>query len=249
MRNKFDSAARPTIHDLQAMAERAARPARRKPQGPSRAARLHLIDMLSRWGGAGLAIIAGLTIFCAVTAGREHPFRASVWCAIVLGALYVCRRLRKEFRAGEASAARPFRWRANYTSALAVLGAGFGAGSLLILPAGAAPGTSLQTLSLILAGSLGAALLHTPHGRSAAALFIPAALFSIFGAWRAGGVPLALFGAGAMFVAGSAALYLISWRLRSTAARRFPRTAFIRREPASRPGRTAEPDIGAAAAI
>ncbi len=248
MRNKFDSGARPTVRDLQAMAEQAAKPARRRRQGPSRAAHLHLIDMLSRWGGAGLALIAGLTIFSAVTVGRDHPLRAAAWCAIMLGALYVCRRLRKEFRAGEASAARPFLWRANYTSALTVAGAGFGAGALLLLPPGAPDGAALQTLSLILAGALGAALLHTPHGRSAAAVFLPAALFSIVGAWRVGGVSLAVFGAGAMLAAGSAALFLVSWRLRARATRRFPRTTFIRRE-AARPGRAIEPDIGAAAAL
>ena len=248
MKKTFDGSARPTIHDLQAMAEQAAKPARRRRPGPSRAAELHLIDMLSRWGGAGLALIAGLTIFSAVTTGRDYPLRATAWCAIMLGALYVCRRLRKEFRAGEASAARPFQWRANYTSALTVAGAGFGAGALLILPAGAPEGAALQTLSLILAGALGSALLHTPHGRSAAAVFIPAALFSIVGAWRISGAPLALFGAGAMLVAGSAALFLVSWRLRAGAMRRFPRTTFIRRETA-KPGRAVEPGIGAAAAV
>lgn len=251
MKNRFDSAARPTIHDLQAMAVEAARPRRgRRGRGASRAALLHLIDTLSRWGGTGLALIAGLTIFCAVAAGGAYPLRAAAWAGMVMAALYISRRLRAEFRAGEASAARPFHWRANYTASLSVAGAAFGAGALLLLPAGAPEGLALQTLALILAGALGAALLHAPHGRSAAAIFLPAALFAIFGAWRTGGASLAIFGAAASLVAGSATLFLVSWRLRAQAIRRFPRTALIRREAGPRKARAADDgELGAAAAM
>lgn len=243
------AAARPTIHDLQAMAAGARRKLRRRRPGPSRAARLHLIDALSRWGGAGLALIAGVAIFIAVSAGREAPLRASAWALMMLAALHVCRLLRNRFRAGEDIAARPFRWRAEYTAALVALGAAFGSGSLIVVAPGAAQAFGLETLALILVGALGAAALHAAHGRSAAALFLPAGLFSILGAWRIGGAPLALYGAAAMLVAGALLLFFLRRAWRRRAMRRFPRTGFIRREAARG---TAEDETGedaAAAAV
>ncbi|MBB5519413.1 hypothetical protein [Amphiplicatus metriothermophilus] len=221
--------ARPAVHELQARLEAEARRARPRRRPRSRAAQLHLIDLLSRWGGAGLALIAGVGIFIAVTAGGAYPFRAFVWAAILLGALYACRRLLADFRAGSASAARPFLWRANYTAALSALGAGFGAGAVIVLPAGAPDALAMQTLALILVGALGAAMLHAPHDKSAAALWAPAALFCFVGAWRVGGPALAFFGAAAAFLAGAVALFLLNRHLGGQAQRRFPRTSLARR--------------------
>lgn len=221
--------ARPAVHELQARLEAETRRARLKRRPRSRAAQLHLIDLLSRWGGAGLALVAGIGIFIAMSVGSVYPFRTLVWTAILLAALYVCRRLLTGFRAGSASASRPFLWRANYTAALSVLGAGFGAGAVMVLPEGAPNALAMQTLGLILVGAFGAAMLHAPHDRSAAALWTPAALFCFVGAWRAAGPAFAFSGAAAAFLAGALALLLLNRRLSGQAQRRFPRTSLTRR--------------------
>ena len=239
----------PTIRDLQDRAKSAAMGAasarQRRRSRLSRSARLHLIDVLSRWGGSGLALIAGITIFIAVFSGRTYPLRAGVWVLIVLGALYCCRRLRHDYRAGKKIASRPFRWRANYTSSLCVLSAAFGAGAFLTTPSGTAGGALLQTAALILAGSVGAAALHIAHGRSVAAIIAPAALFLITAIWLSVGAQMAIFGAGAMTLAASAALFLASRQLQQSTAVRFPRTGLLRRDTARgdvlNPGRLATP--------
>ncbi|MEX0645091.1 MAG: hypothetical protein WD076_07260 [Parvularculaceae bacterium] len=228
--NSSDAAARPTVHELQALAREATKPRRRRKGPLSRAARLHLIDILSRWGGAGLALIAGVSIFIAVSAGRAFPFRAAAWTLMVLAALYVCRRLRMEFRAGAKSAARPFRWQANYTSALSVVSAAFGAGALIIAPKGAPTDFIYQALALMLIAALGAGLLHAAHGRSAVAASAPATAFIFAGAWATGGAGLAFLGVGGAAATGAAALYLFRRLLQQRAALRFPRTSFQRRE-------------------
>jgi hypothetical protein len=225
-----DAAARPTVHELQALAREATKPRRRRKAPISRAARLLLIDILSRWGGAGLALIFGVSAFIAISAGRAFPFRAAVWSLMVLAALYVCRRLRAEFRAGAKSAARPFRWRANYTSALSVLSAAFGAGAFIVTPAGAPTEFIYQSFALMLIAAFGAGLLHAAHGRSAIAASLPTTVFVIGGAWSAGGASLAALGVVAAASTGGAALFLFHRYLRQKAALRFPRTSFQRRD-------------------
>ena len=220
----------PSVRELQELARQAARPRRRSKPGISRAARLHLIDILSRWGGSGVALVAGVAIFVAISSGRAYPFRAAIWGLMVLVALYVCEKLRKQFRAGESLTARPFRWRANYTSSLSVLSAVFGAGALLILPSGAPTELCFQNLSLLLAASLSLGLAHSAHGRSTAASALPAAVFIFFGAWRAAGMAAAVAGVGGAILTGGASLYLFNRYLKQRAAARFPRTGFIRRE-------------------
>lgn len=224
---KHSLGARPTVHELQALAREAAKPRRRRSL--SRAARLHLIDILSRWGGSGLALFAGVAIFVAISAGNAYPLRAAVWLVLVLAALYICRRLRREFRVGERSAARPFRWRANYTSALAVLSAAFGAGAVIAVTGEATAQFAFESLSLLLAAALGAGLLHAGHAPTAAAALAPAAIFVVLGAYRTGGAlsALAAFGAAA---AGAAALFFFCKFLLERAAKRFPRTGLVRQQ-------------------
>lgn len=221
--------ARPTVHELQELAREAAKPRRRRQRSLSRAARLHLIDIISRWGGSGLALIAGIAIFVAISAGDAYPLRAAVWLVLVLCALYISRRLRREFRVGERSAARPFRWRANYTSSLAVLSAAFGAGAVIVVPHAASAQFAFESFALILAAAIGAGVLHAGHLATAAAALLPAAAFVTIGAYRTGGTlsGLAAFGAAA---AGAAALYFFCKFLRERAAKRFPRTGLIRQE-------------------
>ena len=223
----------PTVRDLQQQAASAAKNVqRRKRDGKnrlSRSARLNLIDILSRWGGPGLAFIAGIAIFIGVTSGRTHPVGASIWLLIMLASLYVCRRLRKRFRAGEKIASRPFRWRANYTSALAVLSAAFGAGAFLVLPSSADPVTSLQVSALILLGAIGAGVLHIAHGRTVSAIVAPASIFVIAAVWQSNGASVAIFGAAALVAAASVFLFLASRQLQAKSASRFPRTGFVRR--------------------
>ena len=223
----------PTIRDLQEQAAAAAKSARHQTRSRknrlSRSARLNLIDILSRWGGPGIAFIAGIAIFIGVTSGRTHPVGASIWLLIMLASLYVCRRLRKGFRAGEKIASRPFRWRANYTSALAVLSAAFGAGAFLALPSSADPVTSLQVSALILLGAIGAGILHIAHGRSVSAIVAPASIFVIAAVWQSNGASVAIFGAAALVAAASVFLFLASRQLQAKSASRFPRTGFLRR--------------------
>lgn len=227
--------AAPSVHDLQALAEQAAKRQLRRKQRISRAAQLQLIDILSRWAGSGLAVIAGVSIFLTVTVGRAYPLRAAVWSVIVLSALYICRRLQREFRAGAKCASRPFRWRSNYTAALSVLGAGFGAGAVIAVPSGAPPELTFQTLALLLAAMLAAGVLHAAHGRSAAAICLPAGIFILLGALRDVGVAQALGWAAATTATGGAALALFHRFLRQRAMRRFPRTG-LNRQPLPRPG-------------
>jgi|GEM_PF-1612790 len=222
-----------TIRDLQQRAATAAKGTRRQTRNRtsrlSRSARLNLIDILSRWGGPGIAFIAGIAIFIGVTSGRTYPIGASVWLLIMLAALYVCRRLRKSFRAGEKIASRPFRWRANYTSALATLSAAFGAGAFLVVPSNSDPVTSLQVSALILFGVIGAGVLHIAHGRTISAIIAPASSFVIAAVWQSNGASVAIFGATALVVAACVFLYLASRQLQAKSASRFPRTGLVRR--------------------
>lgn len=228
------AAARQPVLDLQEIARSADLTPRRRRTGPSRAARLQLIDVLSRWGGGGLALIAGVTIFSSIFIGRAYPMRAAVWTATVLGALFVARRLLKRFRTGARSAARPFRWRANYTAAVSVLSAAFGAGAVTALPAGAPHDLAYQTLALLIAASFGAGIIHAAHGRTAIAASLPAAAFIFLGAWRVGGAGAALYGVGSAIATGALALFFFHYFLRQRAVRKFPRSTFVRREIGSR---------------
>ena len=223
MNSPIPSAA--SVRDLQERAKLAARPASGRKSRLSRAARLHLIDVLSRTGGTGLALAAGVSIFVAVSNGRDAPFRAGVWLMLICAAIYFCRRLRRDFRAGERITASPFRWRANYTSALAVLGAALGAGAMITAPVGS--GAVFATGALIFIAAGGGAAAHLAHGRSAAALFVPAAAF-IVAAFARESLMLALSVAFGSLLAG-AGLFAASRRLQAHAAARFPRTGFVRR--------------------
>ncbi len=227
--SKNGLATRPTVHELQELAREAAKPRRRRTRALSRAAQLYLIDILSRWGGSGLALFAGVAIFVAISAGEVYPFRAAVWLLLVLAALYVCRSLRLEFRTGERVASRPFRWRANYTSGLVALSAAFGAGAVIIVPDQAPSQLAFESIALLLAGSFGAGLLHAGHAASAAAAAVPAAVFITLGAWRAGGASAGAvtFAAAAI---GAAALYFLCRFLWRRASDRFPRTSLLRQE-------------------
>lgn len=219
----------PTVHDLQAMAAEAARPPRARRMGPSRAARLHLVDLLSRSALAGLAVIAGVGIFVAVTAGRIEPVRVSIWATTLLASIFVARGLASAFRSGASHATRPFLWRAQYTAALAVVGAAFGSGAVIVINESSSRQLALETLTALSLGGLAASLAHAAYWRSAAALWTPVSAFVFLGAWRLDGLVLAFFGAAAMAAAGAAALVIASRIFRTNAIRRFPRTTFVRR--------------------
>jgi hypothetical protein len=177
-----------------------------------------------------LALFAGVTIFVAVSAGRAYPLASGAWTVMVLASLYACRRLRKQFRAGERSASRPFRWRANYTASLCVLSAAFGAGSLIAIPIGAPAQFAYESFALMLAAALGAGLLHAGHATSGLAAFLPTTGFVLIGVFRTGGADLALAGFAFAAAVAAAALFLL-WRfLGDRARRRFPRTGFVRQE-------------------
>ncbi|MDZ7628587.1 MAG: hypothetical protein U5J99_09340 [Parvularculaceae bacterium] len=217
------------VHELQAMAAEAALPIAQARKTRSRAASLHLIDLLSRWGGSGLAVFAAAAIFITTVVARDQPLRAGVWAAMVFAALYLCRRYRREFRRGDKIAARPFRWRAYYTATIAVVSAAFGAGAfLLAIPAQGA--ARVEIIALLIAGTLTAAGLHTAYRSTALAAALPASMFVAVATLRMSGISLVTVAILAILVAGSVALWIASGQIGAAADRRFPRTRLIRRE-------------------
>ncbi len=220
-----------TVQELQSLAVEAANAPPALPRrGLSRAARLHLVDQLSRWGGSGLAMVAGVAIFLMIVVARETPVRSALWAAILFAALYLCRRYRKEFRRGDRIASRPFRWRAYYTSTIAVVSAAFGAGAFLLVPKGLTGFGAMETMSLMLLTTGVAAALHAAHRPTAMAAALPA-LAAIAGAsfTRIGPGPFSFF----ILLAGAACVVILALMASETARRaasRFPRTSFIRRE-------------------
>jgi hypothetical protein len=238
-----------TVQELQSLAAAAAQTTGAAPRKPiSRAARLHLIDQLSRWGGSGLALFAGVSIFIAIVVARPLPMRAAVWAALVFGALYLCRRYRKEFRRGDPIASRPFRWRSYYTATLSVVSGAFGAGAFLLLPQGASETAAVETLGLMLLATAGAAAFHAAHRASAAAAALPS-LLAISGAGAMTFGPSAL--TGALLTAAAAAgvgVALAAAFVEKRAAARFPRTSFQRREAFRMPNPDRSSEIDRAAA-
>lgn len=217
----------PDVRTLQAMAQRASIRRKRSP-GLSRAARLNLIDALSRQASLGLAVIAGVSIFAAVSTGRMAPLRAAVWAGMVLAALFVCRRLARFYRLGALHGARPFHWRADYTAALCVLGAAYAAGFILLTPGHVESSLSLQTAAALSIGGILAGLAHAPHGAAAAALWAPCAAAGVIGASRADAGSALLFAV--LAAVGAALIAAVHAILRARAAKRFPRTASLRRD-------------------
>ena len=226
------------VRELQRLAQDPPALKRRRKKAPSRAAMLELIDILSRWSGASLAFIAGLSIYLAVTAGQAYPFRAAAWTAMLLTALWACRHLRGQFRSGGAIAARPFHWRASYTSCASVLGVVFASAPILLTPTGAPAAMYLQVAAISLFGCFAAAMAHSAHFPSAAAFAAPAAILPCLSALRMGDGALmaALIAISAM---GCAVTYALVKIVTADAARRNPRTSFLRRE-IDQPGVAAE---------
>lgn len=214
------------------MAAQAALTAERPGVKPplSRAARLHLIDQLSRWGGSGLALLAGVSIFIALVPARDLPIRTAVWASMIFASLYLCRRYRKEFRRGESIASHPFRWRAYYVSTLTVVSAAFGSGAFLLLPEGAGQDTAMQTLALIVVAATGAAAFHAAHRASAAAAGAPAFIAAAGAALTTFGLSLFSISVLAAGAAGAAFVALASIEAQKRASSRFPRTTIARRE-------------------
>ncbi len=221
-----------SVRDLQQRAQLAATPARPPAKRLSRSARLHLIDMLSRWSGGALALIAGLTISIAVITGGAYPARTGVWLAMVIIALAASRHMRGQFRGGEKIAARPFRWRANYTASLCVISAAFGAGVFLTGPAPhlteAAPSFVLLLSAFLMAGLFVAAGFHVAHGRSIAALIGPGASFITLGLGIANGAATAI-AALAVITSLTGGLMFVSRKVQQRIGARFPRTRYVRR--------------------
>jgi hypothetical protein len=237
-----------TVQELQSIAAEAAIARKNAPRpGLSRAARLNLIDQLSRWGGSGLALFAGVSIFIMIVIARDIPLRSTIWASMIFASLYLCRGYRKGFRRGDHIASHPFRWRAYYTATLAVVSAAFGAGAFLILPESTPPGAVMQTLALMLVAATGAAAFHLTHRPSAAAAGLPA-FTAIAGAAAAGfGFSAFTLGVLASGLAAAAFVALASAEAQRRAASRFPRTTFIRREIDGRPADAAQPASARAA--
>ena len=235
-----------------------ARRAARRQNGPvggacarkPRARRNCISSTPCRAGAApGLAAIGGVTVYLAVAVGRSLPLRAAIWASVVFGALYLSRRLRGDYRSGAATTSRPFRWRANYTSSLAVLGAAFGAGAYLLTPA-AGGGDFLVIYLLLLSGVIFAAGAHSAHAFSAAAVAGPAIAFVIAGAYRGFGVSPALSALIALAACGLFGVYVVARGAAVAASAQFPRSTYMRRDrlhtSAPATATTADEDTGAA---
>ena len=202
---------------------------RRRP--PSRTAMLELIDILSRWSITGLALIGGLSIYLAMTAGRVYPARAACWALLMIGTLWVCRHLLSQFRSGGASAGHPFHWRASYTSCLSVLGVVFASAPILLTPVGAPAAIYLQVTAIGLIGGFAAAIAHSAHLTTAFALAVPTAILPLLSAIRAGDAALTAVVA-ALSIMGLTMSFGLNRVIAGDAAKRNPRTSLLRRSSA-----------------
>jgi hypothetical protein len=236
------------VRELQELAQAAASrgDGRSGRKSFSRGAWLERIDILSRWSGAGLAFIAGLSIFLAIRIGPAAPARAAVWSALVFGALWACRRLLRRYRSGAGLSSRPFRWRATYASALCVLGVAFASAPVLLAPAETPPAMALQVIALVMIGAFAAGIVHSAHVASAAAFAAPAIALSFIAALRAGEPAFFLLVA-SLGTLGLAAIFAISSLIASNARRRNPRTHFLRRDRAPSRRSGAGPSVQSAA--
>ncbi|MEZ5920112.1 MAG: hypothetical protein R3C60_02050 [Parvularculaceae bacterium] len=213
-----------TVQELQALA--AAEAARApKPSSFSRAAHLHLIDLLSRRAGTGFALIAGLTIFMSVLIARGLPLRAGVWTVMVFASLYASRSYLAAFRSGERISAHPFRWRAFHTASLTVVSFAFGAGAVLLLPRGSADFEAYEILGFVFAGALGAGALNAAHFTTGLGALLPAGLFVVASALRQFGAGAETAALALMLAASCAGLFIASARMRANASRLNPRRA------------------------
>ncbi len=220
-----------TARELQEqLAREAQTPLRqRRRTALSRAARLHLIDILSRWSGPGLALIAGVSVYLAVVAGRVYPGRAAAWALMMLAAIWTCRRLRSQFRSGSRLTSRPFRWRASFTASLSVLGVILASAPILLAPSFAPAAFGVQILALSVIACFVTAILLAAHLPSAAALALPGAAFALLAGFRAAdtGLLTAALAASLLAVCG---LFLTNRLLEKSAASRYPRMSLLRRE-------------------
>ncbi|MEL6362185.1 MAG: hypothetical protein AAFR21_13990 [Pseudomonadota bacterium] len=212
-----------TVRELQDLAGSVDISPRRTNQ-PSRAANLAMIDALSRWGASGLAVIAAAAVFIAATYGRVFSFRAAIWTILVFSSLYLCRRFRLDFRSGCASAGRPFRWRANYTSSLAVLSAAFGASGFLILPASLADPAAMALLGALSTMLLLAGLFHGAHVNASAAMIGPGLAFLLAAAFTRFGLSAFSVIFALASINGAVLIGAFSLRIMKRARIRFPRT-------------------------
>jgi hypothetical protein len=240
-----------SVRHLQTLAAEAAAEVAAPTRKParSRAASLHLIDLLSRWGGPGLAIFAATAVFITTVVARDMPLRAGVWAAMLFAALYLCRRYRKSFRAGEKIASRPFRWRAHYTSTMAVVSGAFGAGAFLLAVPAATDSARFEIIGLLLLATVAAATFHISHRLTALAAMVPASAFVAAALLRMEGLSLVTLSAVTILAIATGALWIASAIIADAADRKYPRTGLVRRE-IDRPdaARPAGADLAKAAA-
>ena len=218
-----------TVRQLQELALETQTASTTRPKTLSRAARLDLIDMLSRWSAPSLALLAGAGVYMMITAGAVYPGRVIAWGLMLFCALWVCRQTQSRFRSGGKSTARPFRWRASYTACLSVLGVIFASAPILLTPLGAPHSVFLQAAGLTLFVGSCAAILNAAHLPSAAAIAGPSAILVFLACLRSGDITLAA-GAGAAGALCLAAVVAVYAQIAGKAERRHPRSRFLRRD-------------------
>ena len=218
------------VRELQSMIEEAPlQPASRKKRRLSRAARLQLIDDLSRWAASGLAVIAGAAIYLAIAVGRDFPARAAVWTLMIIAAMWFARRLQSQYRAGLVKSSRPFRWRASYTAALSVLGVAFGSSAILLSPDMYGNAGLLHVSAVTIIATFLAAMMHSAHLPSALAIIVPSTVFLTIKLLVAT-APVIALSAVMISIFALTAIYFVNRSQSAMAARRNPWTRFLRKE-------------------
>ncbi|MBT8473375.1 MAG: hypothetical protein HKN14_08700 [Marinicaulis sp.] len=229
-----------TVKDLQEKAASGVAKKAIKPSPkPSRAARLELIDILSRRGSIGLFILFAATVLIVLISYSEAPARTAAWAIMVIAALWVSKVFQSRFRSGRSDNSRPFRWRAEYTAALSVVGVAFAsAPELLALDPGHGAFQSDLTL-IVLFAVICAALFHASHFVASMALIVPFATFFLLG--QAKQFPIApnipqIF----MFSTGFLVVLFTNRALVTRAQKRNPRSKLLRSEveSAAEPGKS-----------
>ena len=192
----------------------------------ARAARLYLIQMLSQSAGVGLTLLAAATVLTAALS-LATPMRALIWLTMTAGAFWVSRKLLLGFRVGDEPASRPFRWRADYTASLVVLGAAFGAGAFMLAPMGAPLFKVMLVSSLIGLGAFCAATAHFAHAPAAIALMAPPMGFVMLSALRAPETVMMAGGVLGFAAVAMGAILVFSHRIARKARLRHPADPFL----------------------
>lgn len=215
------------VRDLQRRADREAQRRAERDSGSagrSRAAELHLVAALARAAEPALAALAATLVALAATYGRTAPVEATVWVLMTGVALIATRQYARGFSSANRSSARPFRWRADYTHALAVAGTAFASGAFL-LTSDASAAAFYVVFAAIAAGAAVAGIALSAHPPALAAILLPAGGLLSLAAAAHGAPPLAAAAGVGLVFAAAVIGGALAIRQARAASRLFPRAA------------------------